>query len=82
MEDIRRRSKHVASADEGAFAHGELLYNVYQKVTWDASVDQGDYRVGIAGNVMKGDLQERISRACNIAIEADTVNDDDGKYYE
>lgn len=43
---------------------------------------QGDYRVGIAGNVMKGDLQERISRACNIAIEADTVNDDDGKYYE
>ena len=31
---------------------------------------------------MKGDLQERISRACNIAIEADTVNDDDGKYYE
>ena len=58
------------------------MYNVYEKVTWDASVDLKATRVGIAGNVMKGDLQERISRACNIAIEADTVNDDDGKYYE
>jgi hypothetical protein len=55
MEDIRRQSKQVASADE-AFAHGEWLYNVYQKVTWDASVDLKATRVGIAGNVMKGDL--------------------------
>jgi SAM-dependent methyltransferase len=57
------------------------LHNVYQRVTWDASADAKATRADIAGNVMKGDLQERISRACDIAIEAVTTvkGYDDGR---
>ena len=46
------------------------LHNIYQKVTWDASADAKATRADIAGNQMKGDLQERISKACSIAVEA------------
>lgn len=46
------------------------LHNLYQRITWNASADAKATRADIAGNKMKGDLQERVSRACSIAVEA------------
>ena len=52
------------------------LHNIYQKITWDASADAKATRADIAGNAMKDNLQERISRACEIAIQAVASNSD------
>jgi SAM-dependent methyltransferase len=46
------------------------LHNIYQRITWDASADAKATRADIAGNKMKGDLQQRITRACSLAVEA------------
>eukprot|EP00804_Cyclotella_cryptica_P028203 CCRYP_011033-RA/>CCRYP_011033-RA protein AED:0.14 eAED:0.06 QI:0/0/0/1/1/1/2/0/407 len=46
------------------------LHNLYQRITWNASADAKATRADIAGNKMKGDLQERISRACSIVVDA------------
>jgi SAM-dependent methyltransferase len=46
------------------------LHNLYQRITWNASADAKATRADIAGNKMKGDLQERVSRACSIVVEA------------
>jgi SAM-dependent methyltransferase/ribosome-binding protein aMBF1 (putative translation factor) len=46
------------------------LHNLFQRMTWDASADAKATRADIAGNKMKGDLQERISKACNIVVQA------------
>jgi SAM-dependent methyltransferase len=52
------------------------LHNIYQKITWDASADAKATRADIAGNAMKDNLQERISRACEITVEAVASNSD------
>jgi len=54
-------------------AHGyneRDLHNIYQRITWDASADAKAVGADIAGNKMKPELQERVSRACSIAVGA------------
>mmetsp|Transcript_773 Transcript_773/g.1816 ORF Transcript_773/g.1816 Transcript_773/m.1816 type:complete len:431 (-) Transcript_773:832-2124(-) len=46
------------------------LHNVYQRITWDASADAKATQADIVGNRMKPELQERITKACTIAVEA------------
>lgn len=46
------------------------LHNVYQQITWDASADAKAIQADIVGNVMKPELQERITKACDIAVQA------------
>lgn len=57
------------------------LHNIYQKVTWDASADAKATRADISGNTMKGDLQERVDKACSIVVEAVTMRNgaEDGR---
>ena len=55
------------------------LHNVYQRITWDASADAKATRADIAGNQMKPELQERIARACSIAVAATNVDGARGK---
>jgi len=46
------------------------LHNVYQRSTWDAAADAKATQADIVGNQMKSDLQERITKACTIAVES------------
>ncbi|KAL7471040.1 hypothetical protein ACHAXS_013732 [Conticribra weissflogii] len=52
------------------------LHNVYQKITWDASADAKAVNADIAGNKMKPELQDRVSRACSIAVGATLVTEE------
>ena len=56
------------------------MHNIYQEITWDASADAKATNADIAGNKMKGDLQNRITKACSIAVETVTkANVEGGK---
>ena len=46
------------------------IHNLYQRITWDASADAKATQADIVGNTMKPELQERITKACKIAVEA------------
>mmetsp|Transcript_21295 Transcript_21295/g.46214 ORF Transcript_21295/g.46214 Transcript_21295/m.46214 type:complete len:426 (-) Transcript_21295:16-1293(-) len=46
------------------------LHNVFQRITWDAAADAKATQADIVGNTMKSDLQERITKACTIAVES------------
>jgi SAM-dependent methyltransferase len=65
----RDRSKLDELMKEHSLTENDL-HNIYQRITWDASADAKATRADIAGNKMKGDLQERITRACSLAVEA------------
>jgi len=55
------------------------LHNIYQKITWDASADAKATGADIVGNQMKAEFQERINKACSIAIKATESNESIGK---
>ena len=46
------------------------LHNVYQRITWDASADAKATQADIVGNQMKAKFQERITKACTVAVQA------------
>ena len=46
------------------------LHNIFQRITWDASADAKAIQADIVGNAMKPELQERITKACEIAVQA------------
>lgn len=45
------------------------LHNVYQRITWDASADAKAIQADIVGNAMKPELQGRVTKACEIAVQ-------------
>lgn len=51
------------------------LHNVYQRATWDAAADAKATQADIVGNKMKPELQERITKACAVAV-ASTEGED------
>lgn len=55
------------------------LHNIYQRATWDAAADAKATQADIVGNTMKADLQERITKACRIAVGATESDDSAGK---
>lgn len=55
------------------------LHNIYQRVTWDASADAKATQADMVGNRMKPELQERITKACIVAVEATEVDGAIGK---
>lgn len=67
----RDRSRLEELMEKHSFTETDL-HNIYQKITWDASADAKATNADIAGNKMKGDLQNRITKACSIAVEAIT----------
>jgi len=54
------------------------LHNVYQRITWDAAADAKATQADIVGNKMKSDLQERITKACTVAVESTESSDEEG----
>lgn len=46
------------------------IHNLYQLITWDASADAKATQADIVGNTMKPEVQDRITKACTIAVEA------------
>mmetsp|Transcript_13040 Transcript_13040/g.23567 ORF Transcript_13040/g.23567 Transcript_13040/m.23567 type:complete len:404 (+) Transcript_13040:86-1297(+) len=65
-EDDRKKLKSIM--EEHNLSDREL-HNVYQRLTWDAAADAKATQADIVGNKMKSDLQERITKACTIAVE-------------
>ena len=55
------------------------LHNIYQRITWDASADAKAIGADIVGNRMKPELQERITKACSIAVDATNADGAKGK---
>ena len=55
------------------------LHNVYQEATWSASADAKATQADIAGNKMKPELQDRITKACRIAVDASQCEDSVGR---
>ncbi|KAL7543861.1 hypothetical protein ACHAXR_013230 [Thalassiosira sp. AJA248-18] len=66
-EDDRKKLKTIM--EEHNLSDREL-HNVYQRITWDAAADAKATQADIVGNKMKPELQERITKACAIAVEA------------
>lgn len=50
------------------------IHNIYQRITWDASADAKATQADIVGHTMKPEIQERITKACKIAVES-TLSD-------
>ena len=75
----RDRSRLQELMEKHSFTETNL-HNIYQEITWDASADAKATNADIAGNKMKGDLQNRITKACSIAVETVTkANVEGGK---
>ena len=55
------------------------LHNIYQEATWSASADAKATQADIAGNKMKPELQDRITKACKIAVDASQCEDSVGR---
>ena len=49
------------------------LHNIFQRATWDASADAKATQADIVGGQMKPELQERINKACSIAVDATNI---------
>jgi SAM-dependent methyltransferase len=67
VDDDREKMKSIM--EEHNISEREL-HNIYQRITWDASADAKAIQADIVGNVMKPELQERITKACEIAVQA------------
>lgn len=64
-EEDRKKLKSIM--EEHGLSEREL-HNIYQRVTWDAAADAKATQADIVGNQMKSDLQDRITKACKIAV--------------
>ncbi|KAL3808469.1 hypothetical protein ACHAXA_000882 [Cyclostephanos tholiformis] len=67
VDDDRKKLETIM--EEHSLSEREL-HNIYQRITWDASADAKAIQADILGNVMKPELQERITKACEIAVQA------------
>jgi len=76
VDDDRQKLQSIM--DEHKLTEIEL-HNIYQKITWDASADAKATGADIVGNQMKAEFQERINKACSIAIKATESNGSIGK---
>ena len=76
VDDDRQKLQSIM--DEHKLTNIEL-HNIYQKITWDASADAKATGADIVGNQMKPEFQERINKACAIAIKAAGSNGSIGK---
>lgn len=66
-EDDRKKMNSIMQEHE---LSENDLHNVYQRFTWDASADAKATKADMVGNKMKAEFQERITKACAIAVEA------------
>jgi len=75
-EDDRKKLKSIMG--EHGLSDIEV-HNVYQRITWDAAADAKATQADIVGNRMKSDLQERITKACAVVVDATESEEATGK---